>query len=423
MTTNKVLCIFHKDCADGLGAAFAVNCALGEEVEFVAAQYGDDPKIVESDADYRKRLQEREPNWQSIQTQTGVDLDEIGAGFECGRAHRFRGRDVLIVDFSYPLATLRAMAAEARSVLVLDHHRTAQGDLADLPQPVLSGIPNDPSPRTPWECWLEYGAVNHLGDVLSWPEGKDFPRLAAIFDVERSGAGITWDYLHQQPALSETAQQKLAAAAAQGFYGVLDPTIPQPVPRPRIIDLIEDRDLWKFRFGDESRAFHAVLMSHWDGDLLKMFRCLDDWNSQLNSLASGTGTNLELAGYHLLNEGHAILRAQAQLVAAAVRATRRTMRIAGHVVPVANVPHALASEAGQLLYSNEGCEGLKYTGLRQSRLPDFSATYYDGADGRRHFSLRSSDGGVDVGEVAKMFGGGGHQHVAGFDAIISWEGE
>jgi nanoRNase/pAp phosphatase (c-di-AMP/oligoRNAs hydrolase) len=43
----------------------------------------------------------------------------------------------------------------------------------------------------------------------------------------------------------------------------------------------------------------------------------------------------------------------------------------------------------------------------------FAATYYD-TDKSRVFSLRSSKGGVDVGEVAKLFGGGGHKHAAGF---------
>lgn len=30
------------------------------------------------------------------------------------------------------------------------------------------------------------------------------------------------------------------------------------------------------------------------------------------------------------------------------------------------------------------------------------------------YSLRSREGGVDVSEIAKQFGGGGHKHAAGF---------
>ena len=35
-------------------------------------------------------------------------------------------------------------------------------------------------------------------------------------------------------------------------------------------------------------------------------------------------------------------------------------------------------------------------------------------DSRNHFSLRSSDDGADVAEVAKQYGGGGHRNAAGF---------
>jgi oligoribonuclease NrnB/cAMP/cGMP phosphodiesterase (DHH superfamily) len=44
----------------------------------------------------------------------------------------------------------------------------------------------------------------------------------------------------------------------------------------------------------------------------------------------------------------------------------------------------------------------------------FAATWFDMADGTRVYSLRSDPDGVDVEQVAKMFGGGGHKHAAGF---------
>lgn len=73
----------------------------------------------------------------------------------------------------------------------------------------------------------------------------------------------------------------------------------------------------------------------------------------------------------------------------------------------------------------------------------FVVTYYDGSDSRRHFSLRSPEGGADVGQIAKAmaqkfnklyafhinyegepaYNGGGHIHAAGFDAPLGWEGE
>lgn len=45
----------------------------------------------------------------------------------------------------------------------------------------------------------------------------------------------------------------------------------------------------------------------------------------------------------------------------------------------------------------------------------FAAAYWDEADGTRRWSLRSSEtDGVDVSEIAKLYGGGGHVHAAGF---------
>jgi nanoRNase/pAp phosphatase (c-di-AMP/oligoRNAs hydrolase) len=38
----------------------------------------------------------------------------------------------------------------------------------------------------------------------------------------------------------------------------------------------------------------------------------------------------------------------------------------------------------------------------------FAVLYWDMADGKRKLSFRSKEGGVDVAEIAKRFGGGGH---------------
>ena len=71
--------------------------------------------------------------------------------------------------------------------------------------------------------------------------------------------------------------------------------------------------------------------------------------------------------------------------------------IAGYDVPVLNVPYFYSSDAGHILGVNE----------------PFAACYWDTAKGRT-YSLRSSEEGIDVSEIAKMFGGGGHEHAAGF---------
>ena len=87
---SKILCIYHGNCADGFGAAWVVRKALGDDVEFFPGVYQSEPPDV-------------------------------------------TGRDVVMVDFSYKRDVLLDMAAEADSIVIIDHHKTAQEDLVDLP--------------------------------------------------------------------------------------------------------------------------------------------------------------------------------------------------------------------------------------------------------------------------------------------------
>lgn len=92
----KTLCIYHANCADGFGAAWVVRQALGaENVEFHAGHYGKPAPDVE-------------------------------------------GRDVIIVDFSYPYELLVLLGHQARSILIIDHHKTAAEALAQLPTPATT---------------------------------------------------------------------------------------------------------------------------------------------------------------------------------------------------------------------------------------------------------------------------------------------
>lgn len=158
--TTPIMCIYHGNCADGFGAAWVVRRAFaGSDIEFHPATHGNPAPDV-------------------------------------------TGKKVIIVDFSYPLETLTAMAAAAESVLVLDHHKTAQADLADI------------------------SAAGPHHKYHQVPAG----RLTALFDMHRSGAGIAWDYFF----LSE--------------------------PRPALINHIEDRDLWLFKL-EGTREIQASLFS------------------------------------------------------------------------------------------------------------------------------------------------------------------
>jgi oligoribonuclease NrnB/cAMP/cGMP phosphodiesterase (DHH superfamily) len=264
---HQLMCIYHANCCDGMGAAWSVHHALKNtyDIEFVAATYQTEPPEV-------------------------------------------AGKNVVIVDFSYKRDVIAQMAKVANSITVIDHHKTAEAELAPL---------------------LKSGAIN------------------GVFDMTKSGAMLTWEYFHGE----ETP--------------------------PRLIEHIQDRDLWKFELVG-TREIQAALYSYpmefdvWDK---LMFTHLDD----------------------LYKEGVAIDRAHLKNVDGLVEFLTHRQIIAGYDVPAVNCPYMFASDVGNKLATNE----------------PFSVTYYDTEDNRK-YSLRSVEGGVDVSEVAALFGGGGHKHAAGF---------
>lgn len=259
----KRVVIYHANCVDGLVAAWVASCHWDSAAEFVPASYGSPPPDV-------------------------------------------RGRDVLIVDFSYPRATLLAMHAEAASLRVLDHHKTAAADLAGL--------------------------------------------SFCTFDMERSGAGLAWDEL------------------ASGR-------------RPWVVDYAEDRDLWRWRL-PHSKAINAYL------------QVLPKTLDAIERVGRWGRDHLD---QQVVPLGDAVLLAQRDYIEQA-KSLARPATLAGHVVPVVNAPPWCVSEvAGELAES-----------------APFAAAWFVAADGRIGYSLRSRRDGLDVSEIARQYGGGGHRNAAGF---------
>ena len=332
----------------------------------------------------------------------------------------FNGRDLLILGHLYPLEVLREMAREARSTLVI-----AGGGAVELARDIQS-------PAIGWDDWISTSTIYE----------NDDHRLAAILDPSRSTAGLTWDYLmggglHRELDIESESSSSLD---------------PPTKTRPRIINLIEDRFLGRFKYGDETRAFHAVLASYDWTDLPTMFRRLDRWQ-RLSSTNKPLYFITEDDTLHeawkdvILCEGEAILRAQAQVIRSVLE-SRGTIKIAGHIVPCANVPPSMAGEVGRFLCDTlitttgyDRADGDHSNKLAVKSTSAFVATYHDNlAAGRRRFTLHSPEGGADVGEIAKQeatwlnehfkynspvggFHSGGTARSATFDAPLGWQGE
>lgn len=244
------------------------------------------------------------------------------------------GRDVILVDFSYKRPVLAEMAKSARLLIVIDHHKTSSEDLA--------GFPDLPPETAIWTSSHQYLGLPFV-----------------LFDMERSGAGMAWDYYHPGR------------------------------PRPPLIDHIEDRDLWRFRL-PETRRVAAALFSHpYDFALWDRFMTGDYPLSQL------------------VVEGEAIERKHHQDIANLLPVVQRQMTIGGLLMPVACLPLILTSDAGHKMAAENG---------------GVAACYWDTPKGRV-FSLRSTDDGPDASAIAKAYGGGGHARAAGFRMPLGWEGD
>jgi len=299
---SKTICIYHANCADGFTAAWVVRRFFDTEpVAFHPGVYGEAPPDV-------------------------------------------TGCDVILVDFSYKRDVLIAMAEQARFVLLLDHHKTAAEDLAGLPLPVSYGQVG-PAPAD-WG-YRDVTAGYNPDAMSACARENNCAPLYALFDMDRSGAGLAWDF----------------------FF-------PDGV-RPALIDHVEDRDLGRFALPLTREIQAAVFSFPYD---------FDTWDALMS-----------MAPAKLAADGVAIERKHHKDIAELVGVLQRRMRIGGHVVPAANLPYTLTSDAGNLMAQGQ----------------PFAACYWDTPTGRT-FSLRSTDDGLDVAEIAKQYGGGGHRNAAGF---------
>jgi nanoRNase/pAp phosphatase (c-di-AMP/oligoRNAs hydrolase) len=298
MTWKPDIVIYHSPCDDGFGAAWAAWKRWGDSVEYVPATYGKPAPDV-------------------------------------------AGKHVLMADFSYKRLELEAMAQSAKSIIILDHHKTARDELAPF----------------------QYGASNSRGAmsiddvpaVMIATAEFQKPAVAAVFDMDRSGARMTWDFCHPDKDV------------------------------PELIRLIEDRDLCRFDY-PQTRAFSLWLRSHrYD------FQTWDRIAQQMDSAAAAD----------IMRQAIAIEGFYDQKISE-IAATARWLKINNIPVPVANCTWAFASDVAHAL-------------LVKHPEAAFAATYYDRGDGARTYSLRSEDERDDVSVHARRYGGGGHRNAAGFE--------
>lgn len=291
-----VLVIYHGNCADGFGAAWSVHKALGDEnVTYYSGVYQQTPP-------------------------------------EC------RGKIVVFVDFCYKPDVMDLIAKDSYSVLVLDHHKSAmEGMLAaqfSVPAVDLSKYQG----RLSWS--------RYIGNLWQDYCENSGPIIYHMFDMERSGAMIAWQFFHDA----------------------------EP---PALISHIQDRDLWKFAL-PKTREIQAAIFAE-----VYEFPVWD-------ALMEADTNDLAVAGAAIEKKHH-------KDIAELLKVCQREMMIGGYFVYVASLPYTLVSDAAHIMAKDR----------------PFAACYWD-TEKTRIFGLRSCEGGADVSEIAKQYGGGGHKNAAGF---------
>lgn len=115
---KEIAVLYHADCPDGFGAAWAAWKKLGDSAAYIPVHHGNPPP------------------------------DGLA------------GKEVYLLDFSYPEETFKALIARAKKVILIDHHKSAE-------------------PLVPLAAESLFD-IEHSGAVLAWNyfhPGEDAPRL------------------------------------------------------------------------------------------------------------------------------------------------------------------------------------------------------------------------------------------------------
>lgn len=191
-------------------------------------------------------------------------------------------------------------------------------------------------------------------------EGCNHPNVEIVFDMDRSGAVIAWGYFHPNAEI------------------------------PMLLQYIQDRDLWKFHLGEDSKRVHAGL-----GTLKGN---MGYWDKYANS-------ERELLG--LINKGQLLLDRDQDAVKYQVPSNVRVVNWEDYRCGFLNTGQ-LVSEMGHAMYSDETLN------------VDIGVCWFVTKDNQVILSLRSKQGtGPDVSAIAKKYAGGGHKNAAGCRITLS----
>lgn len=238
--------------------------------------------------------------------------------------------EIYILDFCYDRATLLKMS-EICKIVVIDHHDTAMKDM----------------------------------------EGLDF----CIFDMEKSGAVLAWEYFHPN------------------------------IEVPYFLKLLQDYDLWNWKHSET-----LDLTSRFQSDIQRLNPSyMDDLVSSCESYYlrnyypfsadENQLTHSSKLFYNYMELGGEAASAMKKEMDTLINKKKYVVKdIDGKKVAIFNTTVYFSMMGHTVL-------GLDFV--------DYSMSYFIKEDGAVVFSFRSRKNGHDVGAVARKLGGGGHKSASG----------
>lgn len=226
----------------------------------------------------------------------------------------YAGAELYFIDFVYDQETMDRFAAAAKSLVTLDHHEGAQGVTESFPE--------------------------------------------HVFDSNRSGAGIAWDYFHPGAA------------------------------RPKLINYIEDGDLYRFLLPNSRFVLAYVYSKPQDFKVWEVLHAALESEAAMATIVA-TGANY---------------REHFEILVASTASRAKTVSFEGYICHLVFADGMFASDVGNIL---------------ATKLPPLALVVRAQKEGLR-VSMRRAIGNtsVDLAAIAQKYGSNGHPFAAAFS--IPW---
>jgi len=198
--------------------------------------------------------------------------------------------------------------------------------------------------------WVDHhkSAMEKLSEVWNDTSIKGLRRM------DKSGCGLTWEYFH--------------------------PNLDAPLS----VNLVEDFDIWKFKYGEDTKVF-AEAVQYWG---------VDDFYGLL--IYPGT--------QEVIEQGQVLLKQKMKRIEKQLPKAKK-LKWEGHNSYFINTTNDMSMLGNQMCKKLIECDVAVMFQIKFNREPYVTV------------SLRSI-GDIDVSNIAKKYGGGGHKNASGFECSL-----